>query len=535
MNFLRLHDPLMGLLFEDDDIIAVDKPYGIDSHTNEAKKGNEAFVIPGLIELYEAQLGQALHIIHRLDQTTTGVIIFGKSLESAKKYQAWFRARETKKTYVFVTGAASTKDRYSTDKTILHKGDELEASTDFHRIASSCKFHKWEAHPHTGRNHQIRIHAAHLGLPLLGDEKYGGRDYSFLCLHNRRIEFPNGVVIESGEPVYFKNLDLLEAPLLATALHEIDRRKRLFSKAAADQSLRLVHNSGGGATTLDQLGEILSLGWYRDGWSNADGTLYEKLAETLEKPILVRMMSPKMKDKSGKAHQVFLGLNAKGKAQGAEDQDTPKAWQTREGDATFELRTDTGQSLGLFPDQRLHREWVRKNSQDKSVLNLFSYTGNYSVAAALGGAREVTSVDTGKAALNWSRKNFELNKIAVEKHKFLNRDAVQFLEQCAAKEQTFDLIICDAPSFSRGESGLFKLEVEIEKLLTLLLKTLNAQGELIFATHHEQLFTDDLRKLFLKTAGRDKIEINSIQSSLDFELPGEKTLMKSFLIRKVPS
>ncbi|RYZ82895.1 MAG: hypothetical protein EOP06_20935, partial [Proteobacteria bacterium] len=86
MNFLRLPDPLLSILFENEEIIAVDKPYGISAHTNESKAEHGQFVQDALIEIYEKQLEIPLHIVHRLDQTTTGVMIFAKSSEAAKVY-----------------------------------------------------------------------------------------------------------------------------------------------------------------------------------------------------------------------------------------------------------------------------------------------------------------------------------------------------------------------------------------------------------------------------------------------------------------
>ena len=76
MKFVRLFDPLLSVLFEDDDIVAIDKPYGFNAHTNDSKIEHSDFIQDGLIEIYEKNLGQKLHIIHRLDQTTTGVMIF---------------------------------------------------------------------------------------------------------------------------------------------------------------------------------------------------------------------------------------------------------------------------------------------------------------------------------------------------------------------------------------------------------------------------------------------------------------------------
>ena len=96
MNFLRLPDFLLSTLYEDNEIVAVDKPYGINSHTNDSKIGNSNFIQDGLIEIFEKQRGERLYIIHRLDQTTSGVIIFARSPEAAKKYAAYFFDRQVK-------------------------------------------------------------------------------------------------------------------------------------------------------------------------------------------------------------------------------------------------------------------------------------------------------------------------------------------------------------------------------------------------------------------------------------------------------
>ncbi|RYZ68692.1 MAG: hypothetical protein EOP05_16010, partial [Proteobacteria bacterium] len=373
---------------------------------------------------------------------------------------------------------------------------------------------------------QIRIHGAHVGLPLLGDEKYGGESYPFLCLHNRKIEFPNGVTIESPEPTYFQKPEILEDREFAKAVHEIDRRRRLFKKSSSEQCLRLIHDSKDEERgyDLDQLGSVLSLTWYKEFWSPANQRTFEDLAALAGMPLLVRMENPKQKEKSGKPRELYI----------ADYKTVPLSWTALDGEMKAELRTDVGQSLGLTTDQRLHREWVKQNSSGKAVLNLYSFTGGYGVAAALGGATEVTLVDTGKAALTWSRKNFELNGIGIEKPRFLNRDSLQFLEQCNSKNQKFDLIICDVPSFSRSEKGVFKIETELSRLLSLLLNTLSAKGQLIFATHHEAFFVNDLRKKILEAAGsKMQVDLSSIQSALDFELPGERVAMKSFLLRKL--
>ena len=515
MNFLRLNDKLLSVLFEDSEIIAIDKAYGINTHTNDSKIGNTDFVQDGLIEIFEKQLGRKLHIVHRLDQTTTGVIIFAKTPVAAKKYAAFFFDRLVRKTYWFITAASNDSEEFTIDKTIIHKGRELEAKTNFKRLKKAAGFELWQANPLTGRNHQIRIHAQAAGISIIGDEKYEGADYPFLCLHNHCIEFPNGIVIYSHAPIYYQELIILKNPTLASALFECDRRLRLFAGAAFDQCYRLVHKEFG--YTIDQFGKNLVLSSYDETWSDADQKTFSEFAALIKKPVVLRMMHNRGKDPLNKS-QLVLG-----------DLPVETNWLAKENEIIFEIRSDSGQSFGLFLDQRLQRNWVLQNSENRDVLNLFSYTCGFSVAAALGRAKLVTSVDTSKNVLAWGKRNFTHNGILPESHRFLLRDSLDYLDQCAKKQIRFDLVICDPPSFSRGEKSVFKIENELENLLRKCIAILNPGGDLLFSTNFENFFIEDIRKSILKVNA--EVQIYNILPALDFELPGKSPLLKSFLIR----
>ena len=529
MNFLRLNDYLLSTLFEDDEILAIDKPYGLNSHTNDSKIGNTDFIHDGLIEIYERQRQQKLHIVHRLDQTTTGVIIFAKSQEAAKKYADYFFNRQVKKTYMFITAGKVDGDDFEIDQPIIHKAKELEAKTEFKRLNQKAGFTLWQAKPFTGRNHQIRIHAQTAGISILGDEKYDGAAFPFLCLHNQQIEFPNGIIIKSEAPAYFHKLQLLENQILVKALFEADRRLRLFAHPElSDQCFRLVHNKNDFKEfgfTIDQFGQRLILSCYQENWHESDSQYFSFFASQFNKPIIVRLMHNRGKDPLNKSHFVIQPEN--------KNDEIEPIWIAKEKNIKYEMRSTSGQSFGLFLDQRLQRSWVLNNSRDKQVLNLFSYTCGFSVAAALGGAKVVTSIDTSKNVLNWGKKNFELNSINLEAHRFLVRDSIDYLEYSVKKNIKYDLIICDPPSFSRSEKGVFKIESNLDDLLYKCLSCLNLNGQLLFSTNYENFYIDDIRKSILKVKSNlklNKLEVNNIHSGLDFELPGKKSILKSFLI-----
>jgi len=529
MKFLRLPDPLLSVLFEDSDIIAIDKPYGFNAHTNDSKVEHSDYIQDGLIEIYEKQLNCKLHIIHRLDQTTTGVMIFGKSVESAKKYADYFFNRRVKKTYWFVTKHKSLKKSFFIDQAIVHKGRELEATTDLVFKSKSECFELWEAFPHTGRNHQIRIHAQAAGLSILGDIKYSGHHYPFLCLHNHKIEFPNGLVIISKDPVYFNDLKLLEDPLLTTMLFEADRRQRLFTKVDHEQCFRLLHFKDHPISlnfTIDRLGEFLVLNWFGNRVSPADVNRFSQFVEIMQKPLIVKFNANKtLTEKQDDI--VFYPKNFLKNA--------TQEWFAKENHIKYILRQQPNSTIvGLSLNQRIHRHWIVNNSHKKSVLNIFAHTGASGLAAQIGDASHVTIVDHQKSALSWAKDNFELNNGVTGQVSFLLRDSLSFIEQCVAKNKKFDLIICDTPSFFRREKGFFKIDSDLDQLLESCFACLNNNGHLLFSTTSDSYFIDDLRLVFLriqKKIKNIKLVIYCLLPALDFELPDEKVNLKSFCIQ----
>lgn len=108
---------------------------------------------------------------------------------------------------------------------------------------------------------------------------------------------------------------------------------------------------------------------------------------------------------------------------------------------------------GFFLDQRDNRNLIRKFSKGLSVLNLFSYTGGFSIYAAAGGAKRVTSVDIAKVAIEAVKRNFELNQLKTE-HQDIATDAFEFVEKELEKKSKYDLVITDPPSFAPNEKSV---------------------------------------------------------------------------------
>ncbi len=130
---------------------------------------------------------------------------------------------------------------------------------------------------------------------------------------------------------------------------------------------------------------------------------------------------------------------------------------------------------GFFLDQRDNRKMIQNFSKGKTVLNLFSYTGGFSVFAAKGGAKEVTSVDIAKAAITAVARNFEINGLNTIHHDIAT-DAFAYLEQVNTEKKKYDLVITDPPSFAPNEKSVEQAKGAYVKVFSNSIKLVNTEG-----------------------------------------------------------
>lgn len=156
---------------------------------------------------------------------------------------------------------------------------------------------------------------------------------------------------------------------------------------------------------------------------------------------------------------------------------------------------------GLFLDHRLTRERVRKEAKDKKVLNLFAYTGSFSVYAAAGGASEIITADLSKTYLGWAERNMQLNGFSNESmYKYIHADVLQHLK--TLPPDYFDLIVMDPPTFSNSKRMEDFLDIQRDhtELINDCIATLKPGGFLYFSTN--------FRKFILN---KESIKANSIK------------------------
>jgi 23S rRNA (cytosine1962-C5)-methyltransferase len=425
--------------FEDEHLLVVAKPAGVNTHRADAHAQD------GMVEWVQRQRPAAsLSVLHRLDKATSGLLLFGKSRLANQSLAAQFEGRRISKTYELL---ARRDDRRPHELSCAEPIAGQEASTDFALAASGTVLQRYNAHPHTGRTRQVRVHAAAVGMPIVGDEELGGDPAARLLLHAAGLGFEHPTVgpmeLASGRPESFARAlaasslpDLTAAPLAALAAHEA--RATLFDPSDTDAYLWIDrHHDGFPDTRVERLGDVALVLSYGDGPVPA-GWL-DAWSATLELRAVYEQRRPR--GGSGGPAQLVAG--------------TPQPrFEVTELGCRYLLDLEaSGTSSGLFLDQReARRRLLASDLTGRTVLNTFAHTGSLSVAAAKAGAETLT-LDLSKRYLDWARDNLRGNGLDPADHDFMYGDALEWLDRFAKQGRAFDVVIVDPPSSSTPRRG----------------------------------------------------------------------------------
>lgn len=161
--------------------------------------------------------------------------------------------------------------------------------------------------------------------------------------------------------------------------------------------------------------------------------------------------------------------------------------------AKFYINLTDYLDTGLFLDHREARRFVTLQSKNKRVLNLFSYTGAFSVHAALQGATFTKSVDMSNTYTKWAEDNFILNDISLKNHAFIRADCLKFLDEEIKDQMKYDIIVIDPPTISRSKKmdQLFDVQIDYITLIVKGLKLLSPSGFIFFSTNSRKFKFDD--------------------------------------------
>ena len=198
----------------------------------------------------------------------------------------------------------------------------------------------------------------------------------------------------------------------------------------------------------------------------------------------------------------------------------------KENGANFAIYLDDGAMVGVFLDQKDVRKTIRDSyARNKTVLNTFSYTGAFSVFAALGGATKTTSVDLAKRSLAKTQEQFSVNNIDSKTQDIIVEDVFNYFKYAVRKKLLFDMVVLDPPSFARSKKHTFSASKDYVKLLKEAIQITNKNGVIVASTNASNFsmmtFSDFIFKAFKELNRKYKVEKS-------FSLPKDFKVMKKF-------
>ncbi|HEP1794531.1 TPA: class I SAM-dependent rRNA methyltransferase [Streptococcus suis] len=203
-------------------------------------------------------------------------------------------------------------------------------------------------------------------------------------------------------------------------------------------------------------------------------------------------------------------------------QEAPDNFTVLENGVAYQVFMNDGLMTGIFLDQHEVRgSLVDGLAAGKSLLNMFSYTAAFSIAAAMGGAVETTSVDLAKRSRELSKAHFKVNGLELDNHHFVVMDVFEYFKYAKRKGLTYDVIVLDPPSFARNKKQTFSVAKDYHKLISQSLGILNPNGIIIASTNAANVTVEKFRQQLEKGFGSKKHCYIA-----DYRLPADFTINK---------
>jgi 23S rRNA (cytosine1962-C5)-methyltransferase len=549
------------LIFEDDDLLVINKPAGLNTHAPDPYAGE------GIYDWlrHREPRWASLAIIHRLDKETSGLMVFGKSSVANRSLTDQFTRRTVRKTYLLLSDRPVPQREVVVRSKLVRVGERYvsrnsssaqSAETLFKPVAADVRkmacatlnaqhnslltqpqvtgHNVLYAEPLTGRTHQIRVHAAERGFPILGDVLYGGTPAERVFLHSFELTIKHP---RTAEPLTFRALPDFHADARWTL-------RAALIDAKSTNAWRLLHGAGDGcqAWYLERLGDyVLS-----QSETALNEVQREKLAHIMGRisargayhKLLTRYVRQTRPESV--AASLVLGAPA------------PDRFGIRENGLNYELSFHEGYSAGLFLDQRDNRrrllmghvaagfelyaeKRVGADAAEPAVLNTFAYTCGFSVAAAKAGAR-TTSLDLSKKYLDWGKRNFALNEIDPDGHDFIYGDVFDWIQRLGKKGRSYSVVLLDPPTFSQSKrSGVFRAEKDYGKLVTAALCVLQNRGVLFASSNAAGWKPQDFLASItgaIRRGGRKIVQSHYVPQPPDFPISrGEPAYLKTVWLR----
>ena len=258
---------------------------------------------------------------------------------------------------------------------------------------------------------------------------------------------------------------------------------------------RLINSEGDGLPGLivDRFAEILVVQIHTAGMEHLRSRLIDPLLEETDtRGIVFRNDSQSRRREGLELEEPIVVIGG-----------VPMQVTVRENNVLFLVDPLQGQKTGFFLDQRDKREALRKYTRAKRVLNCFSYTGGFSVYAALTSEKtQVTSVDISSLAIETARQHFILNGLDPQHHQFIVADVFDYLEQAQSSGEQYDVVVLDPPAFAKTQGARTQALKAYRRLNTLGMQVLQPGGILLTCSCSGVIRMDDLLGALSQSAQR---------------------------------
>lgn len=307
--------------------------------------------------------------------------------------------------------------------------------------------------------------------------------------------------------------EVLDQAFFEKRLLQAKVKRNQFYQDEQMTAFRLVNGEGDklGGLTVDKYGDFAVFSWYNE-------TLYEK------RQIIVaafREIFPEIK-----------GAYEKNRFDAAEvsawlfGEKAPEPLLIKENNVNYAVYLNEGLMTGIFLDQKEVRgRLISGLASGKKVLNMFSYTGAFSVAAAMGGASQTTSVDLAKRSRPKTQEQFMVNGLSFEQQKIYVMDTFAYFKYAQKKQLSFDLIILDPPSFARNKKKVFSVAKDYGELIEQSVAILAEKGVIIASTNAANLASEKFQEMIEAAFERKKVTYHCRES---YQLPADFTVLPAY-------
>lgn len=288
------------------------------------------------------------------------------------------------------------------------------------------------------------------------------------------------------------------------------RRKFYFSKDTTAFRVLNGEGDGLGGITIDYFDGYYLINWYSKGIYAFKDLILKSLTTLVPYKGIYQKKRFNTGGKYVEESSFVIGRKA------------PDPLVIKENNINYAIHLDEGAMVGIFLDQKYVRKTLRDGCcTDKTVLNTFSYTGAFSMAAAVGGASKTTSVDLASRSLNKTIENFELNNIDYNKHDIIVTDVFEYFKDAKKENIKFDVVILDPPSFATSSKNTFSASSNYTSLLKNTIEITNDNGLIVASTNCSSF---DMKKF------KSFIDKAFLESNKNYEIIDEYSLPEDFQV-----